>query len=507
MKPTLTLLAAVAALATSAAALAQTPAIDGASLTSPPVHGPPIAIRHVTVLAMTPDATPRGDMTVLLRDGRILSVTPSTASPVPKGFRIVEGAGKFLMPALADMHAHPGNDRMMRIMSGQRGLPAGAFDTSDEYLPYVANGVLQVLNMAAMPDAIGQRAEIEGGRALGPHLGLAAMVDGRPPLWPEGISHSAATPDEGRALVRRLKADGFDHIKTYSNLSLETFSAVVDEAAKQGMKALGHIPGRQSGQTERYFQPNYAMVAHAEEFALAGVAQTPGALCTRSGCTADEADIPRYVAMAKANGTWLTATLTLEDRILQQMQAQAPVDRPEFAYVNPLTRAAWPHMGDYAKAPADRIARQQRVAAFAYKLTKAFADAGVPVLAGTDTGVPGLVQGFALHDELEALSRAGLTSQQILEAATRQSAEWLGVLADRGTLEAGKRADLILLDADPLADVANTRRIAMVSASGRPFSRAELDRRMAALAARYAAMKVPAAPPAPGGGRWDPDEH
>lgn len=506
MKIISVILAAFAA-TIATAALAQSPTIDGASLTAPAVHGPPTAIRHVTVLSMTPNASPQPDMTVLLRDGRILSVTPAVATTIPRGFRIIDGAGKFLMPALTDMHVHPGNDRMMRILSRQDGLPAGAFDTSDEYLPYVANGVLQVLNMAAMPDAIGQRAEIESGRALGPHMSLAAMVDGRPPLWPAGISHSAATPEEGRALVRQLKADGFDQIKTYGNLSLETFTAVVDEAGKQGMKAAGHIPGRQSGQTERYFQPNYAMVAHAEEFALAGTPQTPGALCTRSGCTADEADIPRYVEMARKNGTWLTATLTLEDRILQQMQADAAVDRPEFRYVNPLTRASWPHMGDYAKAPAERVARQQRVVAFSYKLAKAFAEAGVPVLAGTDTGVPGLVQGFALHDELEALSRAGLSNRQILENATRLSAEWLGVAADRGSLEPGKRADLILLGADPLSDVANTRRIAMVFASGRPFSRAELDRRMAALAARYAAVKAPAAQASAGGGRWDPDDH
>jgi imidazolonepropionase-like amidohydrolase len=118
-------------------------------------------------------------------------------------------------------------------------------------------------------------------------------------------------------------------------------------------------------------------------------------------------------------------------------------------------------------------------------LVKAFVDAGVPVFTGTDTTVSGIPAGSSLHDEFEALARAGMSNAAILTATTRQAAEWLGVDQDRGTIEAGKRADLVLLDADPLADVANTRRIAAVITSGRYLPRKTLDAQMQALARRY----------------------
>jgi imidazolonepropionase-like amidohydrolase len=126
----------------------------------------------------------------------------------------------------------------------------------------------------------------------------------------------------------------------------------------------------------------------------------------------------------------------------------------------------------------------QNVVDFNRRLVSAFVAAGIPVLAGTDAPVPGLVPGFSLHDELEALARAGLDNRRVLESTTRLPAEWLGTIGDRGTVEAGKRADLVLLDANPLDDIANTRKIAAVIRDGYYLPRRELERRMAVLAAR-----------------------
>jgi imidazolonepropionase-like amidohydrolase len=192
--------------------------------------------------------------------------------------------------------------------------------------------------------------------------------------------------------------------------------------------------------------------------------------------------------MAKAHGVGLEATLTTNERILEEMRDPAALSltkRPELAYVHPLTRAYWAGSGLYANAPPARIARNVEVVAYTAHLAKAFAEAGLPVFAGTDTSVPGLAAGASLHDELEALKRAGLSDRTILESATREGPVWLGLAADRGTVEAGKRADLILLTADPLADVANTRQIAAVIVGGRLLTRADLDSRMAALKERY----------------------
>jgi imidazolonepropionase-like amidohydrolase len=126
----------------------------------------------------------------------------------------------------------------------------------------------------------------------------------------------------------------------------------------------------------------------------------------------------------------------------------------------------------------------QSIVDFNRELVKAFVAAGIPVLTGTDAPVPGLVPGFSLHDEFELLVSAGMSTQQVLESTSRLPAEWLGTIADRGTVETGKRADLVLLDANPLDDIANTRRIAAVILNGRYVPRAELDKRLAALAAR-----------------------
>jgi hypothetical protein len=274
-----------------------------------------------------------------------------------------------------------------------------------------------------------------------------------------------------------MKAEGFSFVKTYSKLDLATFTAIVDEAHRQGVRVVGHIPGRGRGETESWLQPGYEMVMHAEEFAY------------QTDDPAHWTDhIPDYVALARKHGVLLCATLALDAKILEQMRDPGVLQRtPGIETVNPLVRAFWSAGSPYAHASAGQIRAVAAVVAFNSGLVKAYADAGLPVFAGTDTLVPGVVAGVSLHDELEALVAAGLTPQEVLVTDTRRAAEFLGVSGDRGTVEVGKRADLLLLDADPMADIANTRRIAGVVAGGRWLPRAELDRRMADLARRYAA--------------------
>jgi imidazolonepropionase-like amidohydrolase len=196
--------------------------------------------------------------------------------------------------------------------------------------------------------------------------------------------------------------------------------------------------------------------------------------------------IPRYVEMARRNGTWLVGTLTLDERIVEEMRDPDSLRaRPELRYLPPLEYRVVMHDNPYLKdRSADRIANVQDIVDFNRALVKAFAAAGIPVLTGTDAPVPGVVPGFSLHDEFQSLSRAGMTNGQVLESTTRLPAEWLGTLADRGTVEIGKRADLVLLDANPFEDLANTRRIAAVIVNGRYLPRKELEKRLKVLAAR-----------------------
>jgi len=465
-----------------------------------PKPQPALVIEHVTVVPMTTGGSARSNATVIIENGRIAAIGGGELRP-PEGARRIDGRGKWLMPGLADMHVHIENDRMIKVVLNHwvpgNQIPPARVDLEHMYAPYIANGVTQVLTMSAMSETVGQRDSIETGRVVGPHIAMAAMIDGAPAIWPVGMTRVATNPAEGRQAVRDAHAEGYDFVKTYSRLDLETFTAIVDEARKLNMKVAGHIPGRNESQTQAFFQPGYALVAHAEEYAYQSKARS-------------DADIQRFAEIAKANNTWLVATLITDRRILDQMRDPSILKAPAgVAYVNPTLHGVWLNANPYTRQiTPQRIAGIEQVVAFNDRLAKAFADAGIPVLAGTDTLVSGLIPGYALHEELEFLAKAGLSNRQILEGATRQSAEWLGVAADRGTVEPGKRADLILLTADPQLDVANTRKIAGVFLSGRYFPRAELQQRLDELARRHAAM--PAVNPMAGlvktGGHFGEDE-
>jgi hypothetical protein len=439
---------------------------------------PPLAIEHVTVLPMTADGSVLRDQTVTLRDGRIVGIESSAGAQVCKGIRRIDGHGRYLMPGLTDSHVHLENDRFLRLFLDNPNIPVGTVRTEDILLPYVANGVLQVIDLSATSETVGQRDEVESRRVVGPHIALAAMIDGLDPILPVGMTRVAATPGDGRQVVRDAAVEGYEVIKVYSKLDLPTFTAIVDEARKLHMPVVGHIPQREKGLTEKFFQPGYRMVAHAEEFAQ----QTKDP---------DEAAIPSYVAMAKKNGTWLTGTLSLDERIIEEASHPETLrTRPELRFLSPpVYRFVTEHNSYVANGNAKFVAYVQSIVAFNKQLVQAFAAAGIPVLAGTDTPVPGLVPGFALHDELEVMVRYGLSNRQVLEGATRLPAEWLGVASDRGVVAVGKRADLLLLDADPMVDVGNTRKIAAVIAGGRFLSRAELDQKMSALNERYAKIR------------------
>jgi imidazolonepropionase-like amidohydrolase len=230
----------------------------------------PLVIEHVTVVPMTPGAAEASDRTVVIDNGRVVSIEAATGARFPKGARRIDGRGRWLMPGLTDMHVHMENERQFGLLTGKT-APPGSIDLADILLPYIARGVTQVVNMSAMSEDVGLRRDIEAGKVLGPHLVLAAMIDGEPPIWPVGMSHLATTPEAGRQAVRDMKADGFDLIKIYSNLDFATFQAIAAEARVQHMKVVGHIPGRRQGQTERWLDGGLNLVAHAEEFAY----QTP----------------------------------------------------------------------------------------------------------------------------------------------------------------------------------------------------------------------------------------
>lgn len=401
--------------------------------------------------------------TVIIKDKKILSIN----GPVPDKAKLIEGKGKWLIPGLIDMHVH--NLADVNFGSNYPTKGATAFtNTQDFMLLYIANGVTTAFELSARPEHFGERNEIIKGNVIGPRIALALLIDGG-----KGSGNIADTPADGRQTVRIAKAQGYEFIKVYSSLNIETFKAIVDEADKQGMKVVGHIPNAFKGKIEEAFVPNYDLVAHAEEYAK----QTD---------SFSDKDAKRFAQIAKKNGTWLTPTLITMVKIKEQVRSlDGIINLPSLKYVHPLMQSKWLNSNNYnTDTTPDRVAYVDKIANFNSRLVKAFKEAGVPMVAGTDSGVSGVVWGFSLHDELELLVQAGLTPQEALASATRLPATWLGIDDKIGTIETGKYADLILLDANPLDDISNTRKISGVFVNGQWVDKAKIEMMLSDLAKR-----------------------
>jgi hypothetical protein len=227
-------------------------------------------------------------------------------------------------------------------------------------------------------------------------MALAALINGG-----EVSGWIVNTPEDGRQAVRSAKAEGYEFIKLYSSLNIETFQAMVDEAYKQGLKTIGHIPDAFRGKLSEAFVPHFGMVAHAEEFAK----QTK---------TFSDEDAHRFAQLAKQNGTWLSPTLTTMEWILSQAKSLDELRvSPALKYVHPLLQSKWLTANNYNRNTSpERVAYFEKLVNFHRRLVAAFKKAGVPMVVGTDTGTSGLIAGFSLHDELESLVAAGLSQKK-----------------------------------------------------------------------------------------------
>jgi len=430
-----------------------------------PVRGSYV-ITHVNVIPMTPANELLLNASVVVENHKITSIN----GPIPDGARAINGKGKWLIPGLMDMHVHVPTDGNFNTTYPTR--TATVFtSTQDVMTPFVANGVTTVFELIAQPGHFGQRNEILRGDVVGPRMALAAFINGG------DQGRVANTPSDGRQTVRIAKADGYEFIKVYSQLDVDTYKAIVDEARKLEMKVVGHIPNAFKGRASEAFVPNFSLVAHAEEFAKQSEQQS-------------ELDARTFARLAKENGTWLSPTLVVMVAMAEQARS---LDRlramPTLQYVHPLLQNKWLTANrNFIGTTTGRIEGLEKTIEFNKRVVKAFKEAGVPMLAGTDAGSSGVVWGFSLHEELRLLVDAGLTTEEALAAATHLPAVWLGLDDKVGTIEPGKFADLVLLDANPLSDIGNTRKIAGVFVNGRWLDKREIDRMLSDLSRRNAAM-------------------
>jgi len=467
-----------------AVAIAQEQATGGAS----PSTVRAIYVTHVTVID-TENGKEIQDRTVIISGDRISEVRDSNGIKPPAGTKVVDGHGKYLIPGLWDMHVH-----------------AVVAERLDSMFPlFVANGVLGIRDMGTpMPLAEIEhlRQQTTNGTLLGPRIVAAGpILDGRPKPT-RANSLAINTPEEGRETVRRLKNGGADFIKVYSNLSRDTFLAIVDEAHKQNIPFSGHVPfslsaleASDAGQKSmEHLWGIYLSCSNREEELrsemLKGGVNLSGSERVRleldeAAASYDEHKAANVFTHLAKNGTWLVPTFTAVLQDSEIFSVRVTTD-PRLKYIPPAIQKRW------SEAAAEGAAIKSKSFERKVQVVGAVHRAGVPLLAGTDAGwvQPYVYAGFSLHDELALLVRAGLTPSEALQTATINPARFLGMEKDLGTIERGKIANLVLLNADPLADIHNSAKILEVFLAGKEFDRPALDEMLksAETAAKLAAL-------------------
>ena len=464
---------------------------------TPPPEPPPPADLAITGVTLIDGGVAREGVTVLV-DGEKISAVGAAAELVPPAdTRVVDGTGRFLIPGLWDVHVHLVNEPPI---PPERQLAL-----------LLAHGVVGVRDMGsdwARIEAL--RARLAAGEIAGPTIvSPGPFVDGPQPAGPTVMPVAGA--GEARAAVRELRERGVDFIKAQANLPREAYQALVDEAGQLGAEVHGHVPDALSalevaaaGQvTIEHVSPSlpsdgalfFSCSAREDELRLelAAIAAARAAEGAGRGQIAERdralqrALIESYDAEKAAalfaglrdRGTRVVPTLVWSSTY-SPYQAELPPDLPVEVMPEAL-REQWLGIwkGYFERVGPQRLEHNRRIADAAVTLVGALHAAGVKVLAGTDSPFGFVLPGFSLHQELELLVAAGLTPGEALTAATRGAAELLGQQGERGSVEAGQRADLVLLDADPLADIRNTREIAAVVTGGALYTREDLDRLVA----------------------------
>jgi imidazolonepropionase-like amidohydrolase len=398
-----------------------------------------LVFNHVTVIDMT-GAPPKPDMAVVIQSNRIVAIGKAVKTRFPKNARVIDASGKFLIPGLWDMHVHLGNEE---------------FDKSSYLRLFIANGVTGIRIMEGAPEYHLWRREIEGGTLLGPRLVIAGRMIGFGDL--SNISEAAA-----REEVRKAKQEGADFIKVHDNFLRQSYFALIDEAKRLNLPVEGHVPTSIT----------------AEEASNAGQKSIEHSTGLDAG-KADGSKAAALIAVFKRNRTWLCPTLIMRNNYASLDDGSFAND-PRLKYVKPSWKNRWLNMTkDAVKTPSGEWSKRREIIRKEKALVGKMQKAGVGILAGTDDANPYSFVGFGLHDELAMLVEAGLTPMQALQAATLNPAKFFNKLDALGTIEKGKLADLVLLDASPLENIRNTQRINAVVANGRYFPNEALQQVLA----------------------------
>jgi imidazolonepropionase-like amidohydrolase len=412
------------------------------------------------------------DQTVVVRGERIVDMGSAGAIRAPANAVRVEARGKYLIPGLAEMHAHvPVPDAAQQL---------GAGYAERVVFLYLANGVTTIRGMLGHPAHLVMRERLRRHELLGPTLYTSG---------PSFNGNSAPDPATARRMVLEQKAAGYDFLKIHPGLSRETFDMLARTADSVGIRFAGHVPAAVG--LDRALAARYASIDHLDGYVerLAGWSPGAGPEGFFGFLLADRVDTALIAELARRTrdaAVWNVPTQALMDGFVSGEDPAVLGRRPAMRYLPASLVAQWVQAKRNALAePTYNAARAQRFIALRGRLIKALHDAGAGLVLGSDAPQVMNVPGFSAHRELQTYVAAGLTPYEALATGTRNVAAYFGTADRTGTIERGKVADLVLLDGNPLADITNTTRIAGVMARGVWVPRAEIDRRLAEIAADH----------------------
>jgi len=383
------------------------------------------------------------NQTVIVRDGRIAEIGPANKIKTPDGATRIDGAGKYLMPGLAEMHGHipPPN-------------APKAYTESVLFL-YAANGITTVRGMLGAPNQLELRDKANRGEIVSPTLYLAG---------PSFNGNSVNSPEQAVSMVRQQKQEGWDLLKVHPGLTRDEYDAMAKSAKEVGIRFAGHIPEEVG-------------LIHALEMGQETIDHVDGYIEYLNGATGpvDETKLADVVRRTKAAGAWIVPTMALWETLIGYTDLSALTAMPELKYTPPQQIEQWKtaHQNRLNHPTYDRK-KAELIATNRMRILKSLHEGGVRILLGTDAPQQFSVPGFSIHREMALMVKCGFSPYQIIQSGTKNVGDYFKGKDDFGTVAVGKRADLILVQGNPLKDVANIAKSAGVMVRGRWLPETEI---------------------------------
>lgn len=407
----------------------------------------PVAFVNVNVVPMDRERV-LTDQTVIVENGKITAVGPAARTTVPANAVRVDGRGKYLTPGIAEMHGHVPQANPNALLTPENVL-----------FLYIAGGATTVRGMQGHPSQLQLRQRVERGEIIGPRLYLSA-----PPLS-GGNTADVATAEQK---VRDAKQAGYDHLKVHEDLTKPVYDAIVKTAREVGLEWGGHVSVHVG--VRGAIAAKQSTIDHLDDYV--------------EGLEGDESKIPELVKLTKDAGIANVPTMPLWEVILGLHDPASMNNRPELRYMPPQTRQAWADRVRTTFAAADKAAVQKQIT-LRNRILKALSDAGTMILLGSDAPQLYSVPGFSLQREMETMVAAGMTPYQVLASGTINVARFHKNESETGTVAVGRRADLLLVDGNPLQDIRNMSRKSGVMVKGRWLPWSEIQERLDRIAASY----------------------